>query len=267
MIGAILLAPALCVPGTAAHRAGVFWRCLIAAPGLKVRARAASSLQALLAAAGMAPGRFQVTPPRVHAGAGLPSHQRKHLWSFDEARREAPGSTFRATVPCSRLRTRFNEARRETPGSRERRGFSVRGSVDASMRPGANAGINPSGNSAPDYGLASMMPDANRRDHKRYSAATFPWDQLGFNEARREAPGSRERRGFSVRGSVDASMRPGANCRDHVNRRDHPWAQGVLASMRPGAKRRDHGPDTGCPHHKQLSSTLRALAERPRCNT
>ena len=89
---------------------------------------------------------------------------------FNEARREAPGSTLRATVPCSRLRTRFNEARRESPGSR-------------------------------------------------------------------------------------------------VNRRDHPWAQGVLASMRPGAKRRDHGPDTGCPHHKQLSSTLRALAERPRCNT
>ena len=61
------------------------------------------------------------------------------------------------------------------------------------MRPGANAGINPSGNSAPDYGLASMMPDANRRDHKRYSAATFPWDQLGFNEARRCAPGSLRR--------------------------------------------------------------------------
>ena len=159
-------------------------------------------------------------------------------------RPDAKRRDHRRRSPGWRIRLRcLNEARRETPGSRERRGFSVRGSVDASMRPGANAGINPSGNSAPDYGLASMMPDANRRDHKRYSAATFPWDQLGFNEARRCAPGSR------------------------VNRRDHPWAQGVLASMRPGANRRDHGPDTGCPHHKQLSSTLRALAERPRCNT
>ena len=61
-----------------------------------------------------------------------------------------------------------------------------------------------------------------------------------FNEARREAPGSRERRGFSVRGSVDASMRPGAK------RRDQPFGQQYLApdcglaSMRPGAKRRDH---------------------------
>ena len=179
MIGAILLAPALCVPGTAAHRAGVFWRCLIAAPGLKVRARAASSLQALLAAAGMAPGRFQVTPPRVHAGAGLPSHQRKHLWSF-------------------------NEARRESPGSRERRGFSVRGSVDASMRPGANRRDQPFGQQylAPDCGLASMRPGANRRDHD--------------------------------------------------------GATSVVVQM-PGLLQ--------LPHHKQLRSTLRALAERPRCNT
>ena len=36
-----------------------------------------------------------------------------------------------------------------------------------SMRPGANAGINRSGNSnlAPDCGLAAMRPGAKRRDH------------------------------------------------------------------------------------------------------
>ena len=47
-----------------------------------------------------------------------------------------------ATVPCSRLRTRFNEARREAPGSCESAVDHLMphktGSV-ASMRPGAEA--------------------------------------------------------------------------------------------------------------------------------
>ncbi len=85
-------------------------------------------------------------------------------------------------------------------------------------------------------------------------------------------------------------MRPGANRRDHVAHAGN-HAVGVVASMRSGANRRDHrnsylwcrrtcrcfnearrespGSRTRyrMPHHKQLRSTLRALAERPRCNT
>ena len=160
----------------------------------------------------MAPGRFQATPPRVHAGAWLtngntcgasmrPGAKRRDQpfgqqylapdCGLASMRPDAKRRDHRRRSPGWRIRLRcLNEARRETPGSRERRGFSVRGSVDASMRPGANAGINASGNSAPDYGLASMRPDANRRDHACRSA-TDARHGISFNEARREAPGSR----------------------------------------------------------------------------
>ena len=96
------------------------------------------------------------------------------------------------SLGSSRRAIASNEARREAPGSRAR-GFSVRGSVDASMRPGANAGINRSGNSnlAPDCGLASMRPGANRRDHPAANNPTVALRSAsGFNEARRESPGS-----------------------------------------------------------------------------
>ena len=62
-----------------------------------------------------------------------------------------------------------------------------------------------------------MRPGAKRRDHAGAAPCCFPESGWGFNEARREAPGSRTRYRM--------------------------------------------------PHHKQLRSTLRALAERPRCNT
>ena len=60
----------------------------------------------------------------------------------------------------------------------------------ASMRPGANAGINLWGQYlAPDCGLASMRPGANRRDHPGDRAGTYG-RRACFNEAQREAPGS-----------------------------------------------------------------------------
>ena len=59
------------------------------------------------------------------------------------------------------------EARRESPGSPMESLDTYAAANLLSMRPGANAGINRSGNSnlAPDCGLASMRPGANRRDH------------------------------------------------------------------------------------------------------
>ena len=87
-----------------------------------------------------------------------------------------------------------------------------------------------------------------------------------FNEARREAPGSPLSK---------VCFRVNPDMRFNEARREAPGSLGQEsglcqyqgASMRPGAKRRDHGPDTGKLHHKQMRSTLRALAERPRCNT
>ena len=60
------------------------------------------------------------------------------------------------------------EARRESPGSPMESLDTYAAANLLSMRPGANAGINRSGNSnlAPDCGLASMRPGANRRDHE-----------------------------------------------------------------------------------------------------
>ena len=48
------------------------------------------------------------------------------------------------------------------------------------MRPGANAGINRSGNSnlAPDCGLAAMRPGANRRDHTKGTYDTTMWQMM-----------------------------------------------------------------------------------------
>ena len=114
-------------------------------------------------------------------------------------------------------RSPTNEARRFAPGSRERRGFSVRGSVDASMRPGAKRRDQPFGQQylAPDCGLASMRPGAKRRDHGGAAVTSIAGHYASMrpdakrqdhrrrspgwrirlrclNEARREAPGSRE---------------------------------------------------------------------------
>ena len=87
--------------------------------------------------------------------------------SFNEARRESPGSPL--SKVCFRVNPdmRFNEARRESPGS-------------PLLRLGDA-----------DLGVASMRPGANRRDHA--------------TRARRQAETL-----------DDASMRPGANRRDHT---------------------------------------------------
>ena len=133
------------------------------------------------------PRRAQLASMRPGANAGI------NLW---------------ATVPCSRLRTRFNEARREAPGSH--------------AYPGAPW----------SRGQASMRPGAKRRDHGPYNVHVR-YTVACFNEARREAPGSQGR--IAVWHEADPH-----------------------ASMRPGAKRRDHGPDTGC----HTISSCAALCER-----
>ena len=163
MIGAILFAPALCVPGTAAHRAGVFWRCLIAAPGLKVRARAASSLHALLAAAGMAPGRFQVTACTRGGRAPVSTTLERR-----------PGASRReTTVPCSRLRTRFNEARREAPGSPPALARMAHSPtlLNEARREAPGITEDKDGKLASVPNTASMRPGAKRRDHASAGAS------------------------------------------------------------------------------------------------
>ena len=63
-------------------------------------------------------------------------------------------------------------------------------------------------------------------------------------------------------------MRPGANRRDHVNRRRSPISYEKYVCFNE-ARRESPGSRTRyrVPHPKQLRSTLRALAERSRCNT
>ena len=112
----------------------------------------------------------------------------------------------------------------------------------ASMRPGANRRDHPGHQRGtgldPD---ASMRPGANRRDHHR-SQYQPAGPRFGFNEARRESPGSRLAL-FDVhhfRGA--ASMRPGANRRDHQLRgHRHPGIAVRFNEARresPGSRRR-----------------------------
>ena len=80
-----------------------------------------------------------------------------------------------------------------------------------------------------------MRPGANRRDHRILIKSGR------FNEARRESPGSR-------RGRRDTIAR---RRRFNEARRESPGSRTRYRKL----------------HHKQMRSTLRALAERPRCNT
>ena len=61
-----------------------------------------------------------------------------------------------------------------------------------------------------------------------------------FNEARRESPGSHTAKHTAAGFSRAASMRPGANRRDHLRPLACEDAGFSHASMRPGANRRDH---------------------------
>ena len=90
-----------------------------------------------------------------------------------------------------------------------------------------------------------MRPGAKRRDHRRLALGeNVERDFAGFNEARREAPGSRLWNPWTAatRGSrSSASMRPGAKRRDHFTAAARvSGGDCAAASMRPGAKRRDH---------------------------
>ena len=60
---------------------------------------------------------------------------------------------------------------------------------------------------------ASMRPGANRRDQSARSCMPRR-ASAGFNEARRESPGSVEPLAQPMRRLKEASMRPGANRRD-----------------------------------------------------
>ena len=89
--------------------------------------------------------------------------------------------------------------------------------------------------------VASMRPGANRRDQP----PAWTWLSIsatGFNEARRESPGSGSEAGpqGDVHGDL-ASMRPGANRRDQGRQRCPYFVLIEPASMRPGANRRDQG--------------------------
>ena len=96
--------------------------------------------------------------------------------SFNEARREAPGSPL--SKVCFRVNPdmRFNEARRESPGSRLPNDDQARRANIASMRPGANRRDHPrSWSTAHD-------PGANRRDHLHTQPQLVPPGAL-FNAA------------------------------------------------------------------------------------
>ena len=126
----------------------------------------------------------------------------------------------------------------------------------------------PSGAKRPSF--AGRWQILRNPDRERIGGAlVVPW-----HRRRRCAP--------SVGPDDHASMRPGANRRDHgprtstspetapsfnEARRESPGSRragdgrlwnGKRASMRPGANRRDHGPDTGC----HTISSCAALCER-----
>ena len=108
------------------------------------------------------------------------------------------------------------------------------------MRPGAKRREQPFGQQylAPDCGLASMRPDANRRDHVRVLP---PADHKATHDGASMRPDANRRDHAFGTVAVPpwlarASMRPGANAGINL------WASTLdcgLASMRPGAKRRD----------------------------
>ena len=110
-------------------------------------------------------------------------------------------SDVRAAAPCLHPTTAATKAEKRRRG-RPR------------MRPGAKRRDQPFGQQylAPDCGLASMRPDANRRDHVRVLP---PADHKATHDG--------------------ASMRPDANRRDHAfgTVAVPPWL--ARASMRPGA--------------------------------
>ena len=136
------------------------------------------------------------------------------------ARRDSPGSVKKKLERKCSIFPRFNVARRESPGS-DRYGTPAPACRLASMRPGANAGINANSNGlsrrCPDM-RASMRPGANRRDQTTMTAWCASRRSC-FNEARRESPGSVYRSGDANSTGTRASMRPGANRRDQPSSR------------------------------------------------
>ena len=107
----------------------------------------------------------------MRPGANRRDHAASTSWmpgletSFNEARRESPGSRLLDKL-SDLLFVRFNEARRESPGSQRRRAGVPEHRVYASMRPGANRRDHASSISCRTcFSSASMRPGANRRDH------------------------------------------------------------------------------------------------------
>ena len=113
----------------------------------------------------MVPGRRAGGAVAANGGAIPGNAARVHAQGWKGTPERGQGVGARSSInTTSSARV---EARRESPGSPMESLDTYAAANLLSMRPGANAGINRSGNSnlAPDCGLASMRPGANRRDH------------------------------------------------------------------------------------------------------